>query len=98
MLKYGGADEAAIREVQFSVADLTKDDGFDEACRDCKYVLHVASPFPSKVPKDPNELIRPARDGTLRVLKAAKAAGTVKRVVVTSSLAAICKYMETTLL
>ena len=51
-------------------------------------MLHVASPFPSTVPKDENELIAPARDGALRVLKAARDAG-VKRVVLTSSFAAI---------
>ena len=51
--------------------------------------VKVASPFPSGVPKDENDLIIPARDGTLRALRAAKAAGTVKRVVITSSYAAI---------
>jgi nucleoside-diphosphate-sugar epimerase len=54
----------------------------------CDYVLHVASPFPSSVPKDENELIRPAREGALRVLRAARDAG-VKRVVLTSSFAAV---------
>ena len=54
----------------------------------CDYVLHVASPFPPKQPRDPDELIVPAREGTLRVLRAALDAG-VKRVVVTSSIAAI---------
>jgi dihydroflavonol-4-reductase len=54
----------------------------------CEFVQHVASPFPATHPKDEMELIRPARDGALRVLKAAKAAG-VKRVVMTSSMAAI---------
>ena len=59
-----------------------------EAAAGCDYVLHVASPFPSTVPKDENELIAPARDGALRVLRAARDAG-VKRVVLTSSFAAI---------
>jgi len=69
-------------------ADLTKDDGWQAAVDGCDYVLHVASPFPPVQPKDPDELIVPAREGTLRVLRAALAAG-VKRTVVTSSVAAI---------
>ena len=69
-------------------ADLERDDGWAEAVAGCDYVLHVASPFPSTVPKDENELIAPARDGALRVLRAARDAG-VKRVVLTSSFAAI---------
>lgn len=69
-------------------ADLTSDDGWAEAVAGCDYVLHVASPFPPSRPKDPDELIVPAREGTLRVLGAALDAG-VERVVVTSSVAAI---------
>ena len=69
-------------------ADLTSDEGWPEAVEGCDYVLHVASPFPPKQPKDPGELIVPAREGTLRVLRASLDAG-VKRVVVTSSVAAI---------
>jgi nucleoside-diphosphate-sugar epimerase len=69
-------------------ADLTKDDGWGEAVEGCDYILHVASPFPPKQPKDPEELIVPARDGTLRVLRAGLAAG-AKRIVVTSSVAAV---------
>jgi nucleoside-diphosphate-sugar epimerase len=69
-------------------ADLTSDAGWAEAVAGCDYVLHVASPFPPKQPKDPDELIVPAREGTLRVLRAALDAG-AKRVVVTSSVAAI---------
>lgn len=76
-------------KVEFVIADLLKDEGWAEAVKDVSIVLHVASPFPGVQPKDENELIRPAVDGTLRVLKAAKASGTVKRVVVTSSNAAI---------
>jgi dihydroflavonol-4-reductase len=68
--------------------DLTSDDGWGEAVAGCDYVLHVASPFPPVQPKDPDELIVPAREGTLRVLGAALSAG-VKRTVVTSSVAAI---------
>lgn len=69
-------------------ADLLADEGWAEAVQGCEYVLHVASPFPPKQPDDPNELIVPARDGTLRVLGAALDAG-VERIVATSSVAAI---------
>ncbi|HKT83668.1 MAG TPA: aldehyde reductase [Solirubrobacterales bacterium] len=69
-------------------ADLTRDEGWGDAVAGCDYVLHVASPFPPVQPKDPDELIVPAREGTLRVLRAAFAAG-AKRTVVTSSVAAI---------
>ena len=76
------------KDIEFSVADLGADEGWAEAVKDCMFVQHVASPFPATHPKDEMELIRPARDGALRVLMAAKAAG-VKRVVMTSSMAAI---------
>ncbi|HEY0391633.1 MAG TPA: NAD-dependent epimerase/dehydratase family protein [Solirubrobacterales bacterium] len=69
-------------------ADLRSDEGWEQAVQGCDYVLHVASPFPLTQPKDPDELIVPAREGTLRVLKAALDAG-VGRVVVTSSVAAV---------
>ena len=69
-------------------ADLNGDGGWEQAVAGCDYVLHVASPFPEAQPKDPEELIAPARDGTLRVLRASLAAG-VQRVVVTSSVAAV---------
>lgn len=69
-------------------ADLHEDAGWKEAVDGCDYVLHVASPFPPTQPKDPDELIVPARDGTLRVLAASLDAG-VERIVVTSSVAAI---------
>lgn len=75
-------------ELDFFVADLGGDAGWDEAVAGCDYVLHVASPFPPSQPKDPQELIGPARDGALRVLRAALAAG-VKRVVLTSSTVAV---------
>lgn len=69
-------------------ADLLEDEGWAQAVSGCDYVLHVASPFPPAQPKDPDELIVPARDGTLRVLRASLDAG-VERIVVTSSVAAI---------
>jgi nucleoside-diphosphate-sugar epimerase len=86
MLKNGEATN--VDNLTFAVADLTKDDGWTSAVDGCKYVLHVASPFPPGVPKHEDDLIIPAREGTLRVLRAARDAG-VKRVVVTSSFAAI---------
>jgi dihydroflavonol-4-reductase len=70
------------------VADLGADAGWEEAVQGCDYVLHVASPFPRVQPEDPDELIVPAREGTLRVLRASLAAD-VKRVVLTSSAAAV---------
>ena len=91
MLRTGGASERSIEAVESCVVDLDKDDGWTEACNGCTYVMHVASPLPIGVPKDPDDVIRPARDGTLRALKAAKAGGTVKRVVFTSSFGAISK-------
>ncbi len=69
-------------------AELLSDAGWKEAMAGCDYVLHVASPFPAAMPRDENEIIRPAKEGALRVLKAARDAG-VKRVVLTSSFAAI---------
>ncbi len=77
-----------VEGVESVVADLTSDEGWDEAVAGCDYVLHVASPFPAAQPADENEVIIPARDGTLRVLRAARDAG-VRRTVVTSSFAAI---------
>lgn len=84
-LAANGADTSRLT---FFAADLEKDDGWAEAVAGCDYVQHVASPFPINQPKDEQELIRPAVEGTLRVLHAAKGAG-VKRVVLTSSFAAI---------
>jgi dihydroflavonol-4-reductase len=69
-------------------ADLSSDSGWAEAATGARYVLHVASPVPASVPKDPDEVIVPARDGTLRVLRAA-ARARIERVVVTSSTAAV---------
>jgi dihydroflavonol-4-reductase len=69
-------------------ADLTSDEGWSEAVTGCRYVLHVASPLPRRAAKHDDELVVPARDGTLRVLRAAHEAG-VERVVLTSSISAI---------
>jgi nucleoside-diphosphate-sugar epimerase len=73
--------------LSFYAAELTDDAGWDEAVQGCDYVLHVASPLGTNLPDDPQELIMPAREGALRALRAAAKAG-VKRVVLTSSVAA----------
>jgi nucleoside-diphosphate-sugar epimerase len=73
--------------LSFHAADLTRDDGWDAATSGCDYVLHVASPLGVTEPKNPDDLIVPARDGALRALNSAIKAG-VKRVVLTSSVAA----------
>ncbi|HAP77568.1 MAG TPA: aldehyde reductase [Acidimicrobiaceae bacterium] len=82
------ADPAAISRFSLVAADLTSDAGWADAVAGCDVVHHVASPLPAAPPKHADELIVPARDGTLRVLRAALAAG-VQRVVLTSSIAAI---------
>jgi len=86
MLMEGGADPGD--RLSFAVADLEQDVGWSDAVAGCEYVLHVASPFPPNIPKHEDELIVPAREGALRVLRASREAG-VKRVVLTSSFAAI---------
>ena len=86
MLAVGGA--APDADLTFATADLGVDPGWAEAVADCRYVLHVASPFPLSAPKHEDELIVPAREGSLRVLRAARDAG-VERIVLTSSSAAI---------
>jgi nucleoside-diphosphate-sugar epimerase len=84
-----GVGETILKDrLSFMPADLTSDAGWPEAVTGCDYILHVASPFPPGVPKHEDDLIIPARDGALRVLRAARDAG-VKRVVLTSSFAAI---------
>ncbi len=90
------AKESAVRatlavdnsKLKFFAADLTSDAGWAEAMAGCSHVAHVASPLPTDAPKHEDELIVPARDGALRALRAAKAAG-IKRFVMTSSMAAI---------
>jgi dihydroflavonol-4-reductase len=90
------AKEAAVRKLlavdnsrlEFFAADLGSDAGWDAAMAGCGFVAHLASPLPHGVPKNADELIAPARDGALRALRAAKAAG-ARRFVMTSSVAAI---------
>src|SRR5437588_1166992 len=82
------AGVAADGRLTVLAADLGSDDGWGDAVAGCHYVMHVASPFPPVQPKNPDELIVPARDGALRVLQAALDAG-VQRVAMTSSIAAV---------
>lgn len=84
-LSKSGAD---ITNLEFVALDLLKDDGWDAAMKDCRYLQHTASPFVLRTPKDPNELIRPAVEGTRRAIAAALAAN-VERIVLTSSIAAM---------
>ena len=86
LLKEGGAEPGD--RLSFFAANLEHDAGWTEAVAGCDYVLHLASPFPAGIPKHEDELIVPAREGALRVLRTARDAG-VKRVVLTSSFAAI---------
>jgi dihydroflavonol-4-reductase len=85
-VKRAGLDPGS--RVGVVAADLESDAGWADAVAGCRYVLHVASPFPPVQPEDPDELILPARDGALRVLRAALDAG-AERVVMTSSVAAV---------
>ncbi|KAJ1549179.1 hypothetical protein HK405_008496, partial [Cladochytrium tenue] len=88
VLRDAGLADPDTAALTFFAADLNADEGWAEAVSGCDYVLHVASPFPLQAPADEDELIRPAREGTLRVLRAARDAK-VKRIVVTSSVAAV---------
>lgn len=85
MVAEGGADPTGV---EFVAADLMDDRGWAEAVAGCEGVLHVASPIPPAQPEDPDDLVVPAREGTLRVLAAARTGG-VRRVVLTSSFATI---------
>lgn len=86
MLMSGGVTN--FEDLSFVQTDLTSDKNWDNAIKGADYVIHVASPTPNKVYKDENEMIQPAREGVLRVLRAARAAG-VKRVILTSAFGAI---------
>jgi dihydroflavonol-4-reductase len=85
LVRRAGGDD---RRLSFFVADLGADAGWAEAVEGCDYVQHVASPLPTKEPKSEDEVILPARDGALRVLRAARDAA-VRRVVFTSTCGAI---------
>lgn len=84
-LRRHGAD---VSRLDFVALDLRRDEGWYEASKGCRYLQHIASPLPARMPKDREETIRPAVDGTRRALEAALFAG-VERIVVTSSTAAI---------
>ncbi|ALB45235.2 aldehyde reductase [Clostridium beijerinckii NRRL B-598] len=86
MLAKGGAVD--FENLEFIQTDLTSDINWIEAVTDANYVIHVASPTPATRPDDGDEMVKMAVDGTLRVMKAAKAAG-VKRVVLTSASGAV---------
>lgn len=83
--RVGTAPDAPLRVL---TADLTRDAGWPEAVRGCDAVLHVASPTLTSAPRSDDEMVKPARDGVLRVLRAARDAG-VRRVVLTSAIGAI---------
>lgn len=83
-----GSDASSGERLMFVEAELGLERGWVEAASGCRYLLHVASPVPKAAPKHAEEVIRPAREGTLRVLAAAERAG-VQRVVLTSSIAAV---------
>jgi nucleoside-diphosphate-sugar epimerase len=84
-VRRGDADDTGL---EVTVADLTADEGWTAAAAGCEEVHHVASPIPAAQPDDPDELIVPAREGTIRALRAARDAG-ARRVVLTSSFAAV---------
>ncbi len=92
--KEGIVKVAPVEHLNFVEADLLSDNGWDEAMKGCTYVLHVASPFVLIEPKDENEMIAPAVQGTQRVIAAAQKAG-VKRLVLTSSTFSIIAGKET---
>jgi nucleoside-diphosphate-sugar epimerase len=85
-LQHGGVDAGTnLRVVR---ADLSNDEGWTEVADGCEAVLHVASPTLTQAPRNDDEMVRPAVDGTVRVLRAAHRAG-VRRVVMTSAVGAI---------
>src|SRR5262245_43826427 len=70
MLESAGARPG--ERLSFFAADLERDEGWAEAVAGCDYVMHVASPMPPEAPKNEDEVIVPARDGVLRVLRVAR--------------------------
>jgi len=86
-LRVGGAEPG--ERLSFVAADLSSDVGWTAAAAGCRYVMHGASPTPSGSQTSEDDWVRPAVDGNLRVLRAARDAG-VKRVVLTSAFGAIC--------
>ena len=84
-------NNVAINNLSFVELDLLKDEGWNEAAEGCKYIIHVASPFPLKVSNDRESLTPAAKDGTLRVLNAGINAG-VEHFVKTSSI--VCMFRK----
>ena len=82
------SEHAPIDNLSFVELDLLKDDGWNEAAQGCKYVMHIASPFPYKVSNNRDSLLAPAVDGTLRVLNAGINAN-VDQIIKTSSIVAM---------
>ena len=74
-----------IKNLTFEILELTSDNGWDKAINGCEFVMHVASPFRIANPRNEDEMISPAVEGTRRVLEASQKAG-VKRIVLTSSI------------
>lgn len=83
-----GYGEELFNQLELVEADLLNEESVIEACKDCTYIIHTASPFPIAQPKNEDELIKPAVEGTLAALKGAQRYG-AKRVVITSSTAAV---------
>jgi nucleoside-diphosphate-sugar epimerase len=90
-----GFGEELFNSIELVEADLLKPETIENACEGCQIIVHTASPFPNKKPKNEDELITPAREGTLAALRGAQKHG-AKRVVVTSSMAAIFETGEPT--
>jgi len=88
VLKTALSEHTDVSDLSFVELNLMSDEGWDDAVKGCTYVQHVASPFPATEPQNEDELIIPAREGALRALRAA-AKAKVKRVVLTSSMAAV---------
>lgn len=86
-------DQSLEQNLSFVALDLTRDDGWADAAKGCTAIVHTASPFPISQPKNENDLIRPAVEGTLRVLGAAKTAR-VGRVVLTSSIVSVMQGIQ----
>ena len=80
--------EVSDNNLEICELDLLNDEGWDNAASECEYMLHLASPFIVGEPKSEDELIRPAKEGTMRALEAAKKAG-IKKIVLPSSIVAI---------
>ena len=84
-------NNVSTEKLSFVDLDLLKDEGWNEAAKGCKYIIHVASPFPFKVSNDRESLTPAAKDGTLRVLNAGINAG-VEHFVKTSSI--VCMFRK----